>query len=590
MVKTIITYCFLFVMQFVFAQDYTVSKVKILGDFEVYSPTYYHDKVVVCSNKKDEVFYTIIDASNKYPINLFVLEKGYKKDSLILIPFEKTFRTKLNDGPITFNNDFTHCFLSQNYNNLKKENNNLQLVEYHKKGDEWVKESSFKYNNKSYSLTHPTLNKDGNVLIFSSNMPGGYGGFDLWKSVKIKGVWSKPVNMGSNINSSSNEYFPTFINDELYFSCNKGEFGGLDIYKANVKENTPPILLPKPINSGFDDFSLIANSFLDEGYFSSNRNGKDELFIFSYYYPEFNNCDSIIENNFCYTLYEESAVTIPNQEALIYKWTINGEKRKGPEVRYCFPGPGNYEIILDVEDTIAHINYDDQSHMNITLENVIKPFITSVDTTPIKMPIYFSALESNLPYMSNKKYFWLIENKKMVGEQVSYTFNQAGKYEIQLGVVGYEDTIKVTDCVYKTIVCVDKDYVKTLNDDFEVLKNEIGKSFQASHNEKYSNQIGEAFTLTSLNYNDKTISKKEKLELEHLARFLKSHPSVIISIEYYIDANESNKILKEKVTNITKYLLLSGIENNRISMIEKTTVLNEKPNIIEFNFKTYENN
>jgi hypothetical protein len=576
-----------FCLHALFAQELTVTKVNILGDYEVYSPTYYHNNLVVCSNKKDEVFLTIKDASNKYPINLYLIEIQ-KNDSLVLQPFDKALRTKLNDGPITFNEKFTQCFISQNYQNLKKENNNLKIENYLLNNGTWVKEPSFTFNNPAYSLTHPMLN--GNELIFSSNMPGGYGGFDLWKSVKTEGVWSKPINMGSNINSASNEIFPTRINNELYYSSDRDGYGGLDIYKTDLLENNPPILLPKPINSNFDDFSLIGKSALEDGYFSSNRGGKDEIYKFSYKFPEFNNCDSIIENNFCYTLYEESAMAIPNQEALIYKWTINGEKRKGPEVKYCFPGPGDYEIILDVEDTISHINYDDQSHMNITLDNVMKPYITSVDTIQVNTQFYMGAMESYLPYMANKKYFWTIENKNMTGEQISYVFNRTGKYKVQLGIIGFEDTIKVSDCVYKTIVCVDKNLVQTLNNDFKLVKNELGNSYKSVPNKINPSQIGETFTLNSLIYDEKGLSKKEKEDLIYLVRFLKKHPNVFISISYYLDAIKSNTVLKNKVTNIIKFLIVSGINNHRIKMIEKAVTLDKKTNVIEFNFNIYENN
>jgi len=576
-------------MQLIFAQELSITKVNIIGDFEVYAPTYYHQDIVVCSNKKDEVFYTITDASKKYPINLYLIELK-NKDSLILNTFDKAFRTKLNDGPITFNKKYTECFISQNYQNLKKENNNLKLEYYIYKNGAWIKSDSFKYNNQTYSLTHPALNEEGNTLIFSSNMPGGYGGFDLWKSVKVNGEWSSPINLGSNINSPSNEFFPTLVQKELYFSSDRDGYGGLDIYKTNLSENNPSILLPQPINSNFDDFSLISKSSLGDGYFSSNRDGKDAIYQFEYIFPKFNNCDSIVDNNFCYTLYEESALAIPNQEALIYKWTINGEKRKGAEIRYCFPGPGNYEIILDVEDTISHIKYDNQSHMNITLDNVMKPYITSIDTIQVNTKFYLSAVDSYLPYLNNKKYFWTIENKNMVGEHVAYAFNHTGEYQIQLGVVGYEDTIKVTDCVFKTIICVDKNKVQSLNDDFYQFKNDLGKSYKISPNIKPSNKIGETFTFSSISYENKELSNQEKDQLEYLANFLKKHPNIYLSLSYYIDSNKTNDILKKKATNIIKHLIILGINNQRIKMIEKTATNDEKSNFVEFNFNIYENN
>lgn len=590
MVKYILTYLIVCMAQIVTAQNLSVSKINIVGDADVYAPVYYHNKIVVCSNKKDEIFHTILDASNKYPINLFVLEQ-LNKDTLTLKPFIKTFKTQFNDGPITFNNDYSQCFISQNYPHLKKENNNLKLTPYVLKNNKWIKDSSFTYNNPNFSLTHPVLSFKGDVLIFSSNMPGGYGGFDLWKSIKVNGIWSQPINMGSNINSSANEFFPTFVDELLYFSSDRNNgYGGLDIYKSNLLENTPPTLLPKPINSSFDDFSLISTtSILEDGYFSTNRDGKDELWHFTYNFPVFNKCDSIIDDNFCYTLYEESAVTIPNQEALIYKWTINGEKRQGAEVKYCFPGPGNYEIILDVEDTIAHINYDKQSHLNITLDNAIQPYITSLDTVEVNTLFYLSALESNLPYITNKSYYWLIENKKMIGDQTSYKFKLPGIYNVQLGVIGYEDTIKVTDCVYKAIVCVEKKDNINLINDFALLKSEFGSSFLVLNNSTKQHQIDEMFSLKTINQSESdTLNKNEQNDLIKLARFLEKHPNVMLSLTYEIDAKNSNQ--KEKVNAIHKYLLLQGIEQERINLVTQLKSEKNTANNIIFNFNLYENN
>jgi len=192
--------------------------------------------------------------------------------------------------------------------------------------------------------------------------------------------------------------------------------------------------------------------------------------------------------------------------------------------------------------------------------------------------------------MTNKKYFWKIENKKMVGEQISYSFKQAGKYQVQLGVEGYEDTTKITDCVYKTIICIDKNIVQNLNKDFTLWKNQMGEAYRMTNKKIETKIVGETFTLSSLTYDQSVITDKEKQDLNYLVEFLLKHPNTNLTLSYYLDSNQPNNRIKEKVLNILKYLILSGIDNNRVSLIEKTAVFNEKPNNIEFNYHIYENN
>ena len=82
---------------------------------------------------------------------------------------------------------------------------------------------------------------DGNILVFTSNRPGGYGGYDLYYSLLKEGIWSEPVNMGPTINSDFDEYRPLlknqpeFGNDFLLFSSNRpGGMGGFDLYYCGV--------------------------------------------------------------------------------------------------------------------------------------------------------------------------------------------------------------------------------------------------------------------------------------------------------------------------------------------------------------------
>lgn len=162
--------------------------------------------------------------------------------------------------------------------------NNLKL--FTAKGSSYNQVTEFPYNSDEYSNGHPTLNKDGNILIFASNMPGGYGGTDLYYSVRSgKGEWTRPVNMGKDINTEGNEMFPFLGADTVLYFASTGHagLGGLDVFQVRIKEMkavNAPQNMGSPINSPKDDFSLIKTVDGKSGFFSSNRGGNDDIYQF----------------------------------------------------------------------------------------------------------------------------------------------------------------------------------------------------------------------------------------------------------------------------------------------------------------------
>src|SRR5690606_38879226 len=169
---------------------------------------------------------------------------------------------------------------------------NLELKIYRQSGDSWVEED-FPYNDvERYSLGHATLSSDGRTLYYASDMPGGYGGVDIWYSeLQTDGSWGAPQNAGSTINTSGDEMFPNIHGDILYFSSNGHiGMGGLDIFLAHGARSNfeTPINLGHPVNSASDDFSFLIVEEDEEtkyGYLSSNRMGgygSDDIYSFNY--------------------------------------------------------------------------------------------------------------------------------------------------------------------------------------------------------------------------------------------------------------------------------------------------------------------
>jgi len=144
------------------------------------------------------------------------------------------------------------------------------------------------FNSKEYSIRNPYLSRDGSKLFFISNMPNGYGNYDIYVSnISENGNLSKPKNLGANINTSKDDLYPyTDKNNTLYFASygHKGK-GSLDIFKSDFinRSYTEAENLPEPINSKYDDFGYVTNPLRDSGFFISNRKkGKGDVDIYGF--------------------------------------------------------------------------------------------------------------------------------------------------------------------------------------------------------------------------------------------------------------------------------------------------------------------
>ena len=167
----------------------------------------------------------------------------------------------------------------------------------------WSKATELKLTRDTLSAyAHPAISPDGQWLYFTSNMPGGMGGYDIWRVRLTTSGTGGVENLGAPINTPGNEMFPTFRpNGDLYFSSDGHEgMGGLDIYIARSHRGTDPVCdsmgsVPLceivhpgyPLNSQGDDFGMTFEGLKNQGYFSSNRgDGKGWDHIYSFYNPE----------------------------------------------------------------------------------------------------------------------------------------------------------------------------------------------------------------------------------------------------------------------------------------------------------------
>ena len=199
--------------------------------------------------------------------------------------------TKWHDGPASFSSDGNTIYFSrdsrdqkdfESAKNINSKFSQIYLYTAKRVNGKWDNITQLPFNSKDYSVSNPSISKDGKTLYFNSNMPGGLGGNDIWKvSIGQGDVYGKPENLGPKVNTEGNEQFPSITEDNvLYFSSSsKQGLGGLDVFSINLNKDEAAQNLGKPVNSENDDFSFSFNSKKNIGFFSSNRDGSDDIFM-----------------------------------------------------------------------------------------------------------------------------------------------------------------------------------------------------------------------------------------------------------------------------------------------------------------------
>ena len=256
-----------------------------------FAPTYYKESLVFTSSR--EGIPSIVRRYNWDRLPFLNLFQSDIVEGELSAPyyFNSSFNKKWHEGTTSFSNDGTFmAFTSDNYQKKGKDGvTRLEIFFSSFDGRKWSNPVPFVLNSPEYSVGHPSLTEDGNTLYFASDVSGGYGGVDIYRIRRDQnGNWGKEENLGPKVNTEGNEMFPFYEEKSktLFFASNGLHgLGGLDIYYSrNTNGNfSEPKNLGAPINSPFDDFSLIINKELKKGYFTSNREGgagDDDIYSF----------------------------------------------------------------------------------------------------------------------------------------------------------------------------------------------------------------------------------------------------------------------------------------------------------------------
>ncbi len=429
-----------------------------------FSPVYFNRGIVFCSNRGSSGLVNSSGTSGSGQSDIFFVsfpdinKKGKGKS------FSKQLNSRFNDGPVSFSADFNSIYFSRNIYQgsnkgiKKKDRNKLGIFSAELKKKQWENIKDSRFNSEWHNYTTPCLSPDGKRLYFSSDMPGGYGGMDLYYCELSQGFLGNPINLGENINSDGNEIYP-FANSfgEFFFSSDGHPgLGGKDVFVTMQDENgwNKPVRLDAPINSEYNDFGFIADSLFSTGYFTSDRDGNYDIFSFNTIkHPVWFGERQAI-NDYCVEFVASEEVKVDTIK-LQYQWEFeDGVKMYGKKVKYCFDESGNHKVKFNIVDRDSKQLFFHKKTLEVKIEDKEQAFIKSTNYAEVAEQVVFDGSKTNYARFNIISYHWdLGDNTLHTGEKVTHSYKKSGNYIVKLSVIiqSKEDGKLEKGTVYKTL-------------------------------------------------------------------------------------------------------------------------------------------
>ena len=506
--------------------NYSIEILPINSTQSDFAPAYMQDHLVFVSSRSRKGPESHFYSWNEQAF-LDLYHAGLSEDGRFSTPrrFNKKINSKFHEGPAVFyGNGNKMIFTRSNYDKGKLGKGeddvvHLKLFYTERKNSEssWSKVRPLSINSEEYSVGHPALTQNGKTLFFASDMPGGYGGTDLYKSEFSNGEWGEPVNLGPDINTEGNEMFPFLYDDQmLYFASDGfGGLGGLDIYRTDLtRQQTRVFNLGSPINSSQDDFALILESHGGSGYFSSNRDqgvGDDDIYSFLVHSVQVQ--AALLSKNKKY-LQEADLKVKDAQTGKYIPFFRNGETLEfegipGREYLISAEGPYNETEVSVLIDPLPY--YVRQADLSVEIEGLKTGPLSVVAES--EAPIRLIILDNN----SQQDQLILASAQEMI----LYEHSQLDSLHRELDLIGKE--------------------------------------------------IKETITIKNIQYNfDRSFIRKDAREdMQELSEILMQYPKLSVRLKSHTDSRASfayNKKLSQQRAEAAKaYLMELGVNPERIS-------------------------
>ncbi len=434
---------------------------------EDYAPVPFNGGLLFTSIRESSAAITYRNADTGKPLSdlYWVSIQNDQNGSPVL--FSAELATPVNEGPADLTRDGKEICFTRNLalpkNLTRIRSSELGLFFSRRDAEIWDGPVPFEHNSTEYAVMHPTFSADGNSLFFSSDMPGGHGGFDMYRSDRTATGWSSPVDLGGSVNSAANEVFPRMqIDGTLYFASDRsGGPGKLDIYSTAQESGvwTTPIALPEPINSPFND---IGYTQMDDPYhavMSSDRSGTDRIYRVQRTVEKFRDCTEQRRDNFCYSFKgrkHAATLSLPLEQV----WEMgDGTRINGHHANHCYASAGTYTVRSLLIDKKTGAIFHEISSDRLLVERIEQAFIAAPDTVRTGRQLALDPGLSHLPGMEVAEYHWDLGDETVRRTpRVLHQFKEAGEYIVKLDVLSRPDangTI-TSRCNTKRIVVMDR--------------------------------------------------------------------------------------------------------------------------------------
>lgn len=468
--------------------------------------------------------------------------------------------TRFHEGAVAFDAATKQLYLTRNNtkgsSSRPDEDGVLRLAIYtlNKTESGYEELLPFAYNSENYSVGHPSISPDGKRIYFSSDMPGGFGGADIWYCDRdSSGNWALPVNMGFKVNSAGNELFPFIMENRLFFSSNgQPGLGGQDIFYANL--DGPSVLqvinLGYPVNSSSDDFSIALFKGAKRGFFASNRTGgmgDDDIY--------------------------ELTITPPSRIVITGKVVDDstGEPLEGATIVLQELMGVEQEDILGSSETDGSFKAEVPFASELTLRAIKQLYFpTDLKLEPDALSGYMDNVEIRL-----KRFDYAVEGKVLLAETNKPTAGATVKLMDGDGKV-LEEQVTAADGRYFFILEEGNEYeVEASFPDYLTLSENVStinkpKGITYIDFTLFKPEKGVVVKLNNIyyDYNKADIRPDAAKELDRLVKILEDNPSMKIELGSHSDSRGSDSynlsLSQKRAKSAVDYLISQGINSKRL--------------------------
>lgn len=539
-----------------------------------FSPSIFQNGILFSSNRiSNGVFKSKKTKANKQIVGLYFSssENGFKN----VKPIATNLKMKGNYGNASYHSKSRTIYYTVNLNPKKSNSSdkdiNIYTAKFNFSNNTWIKGNVFPYNSPNYSNTTPFVNAEGSKFYFSSNMPGGFGGFDIYVCEWKDSIWAKPINLGAVINSAGDEMYP-FVDQTslLHFASNgKGGLGGFDIFTNDL--NNPNAItenLGAPFNSNANDYGFVKYASSDKGYFNSSRasNGvESDVYTFNRLKPTTKNFRVDIVDAGTNSEIENAKLTVQSDSVKKLYDNIRGNKlfenvEPGKKFVFTAEAPNyeslNLEVLVNRIDTLYEMRLK-RLKDGCSLRGKVLNNSTSEGLNNAKITIVNEKDSSDLYIVyTNSQGYYAING-----------LTKSSNYILNIELPGYFQSSK---------------NIKTLS-----TCNPVNNSYDFTQDFKLISGSTVKIDGIYFDFNKSNIRRDAALELDKIVRFMKENPEVIVELYSHTDSRGTDKvnmsISQRRANNSVRYITSKGISKNRIvgKGFGETILLNNCANEVE---------